>query len=454
MTQYRTWAFALAFAAVTCSGIKPVDDYSSKTRIRKELIGADAVAKDAGVTELARAADAGTTADDLDPTAPLFAGKRMTLYASLAFLSVALLTGSIVAFLFWRQGPGFVACILMHLIAGSTMTSTVVFIYSLGFKYQASVTGAHFVFIGCVCFAVMLICPNRLGTKLVVPTRHEFLAMILPIAIFCCLNYGLNNTALAHSTVSFNELIGTATPLVSIVVLLVIGLPFDLRLLGPVCIVVLGCALTAAGDLKWSLLGFGFASLANIARASKVVTQQVVLTGQTRDKFDPCSLLAWVCVPSFVLILAWTILVDGMAPLVALRDSEHQGWLVLAIMVSCVNALVLDLTALFVVKQLGAVGAEVVGSAKSGLTVLSGIALFHDKFSLIDCFGFAFVLLGLFVYTRMEAQVKERAAMMSLDQDLAKGVGTGKTGSIGSTNPFEESTAAESSAERKFVSVH
>merc|ERR1740121_334399 len=83
-----------------------------------------------------------------------------------------------------------------------------------------------------------------------------------------------------------------------------------------------------------------------------------------------------------------------------------------AIFISCVNATVLNLSQLFVTKDLGAVGSQVAGQAKSVLTIMGGMVLFEEPVTVVQIAGFLQVLVGVFMYSTMDQSkgVKQRLA--------------------------------------------
>merc|ERR1740123_1180176 len=98
-----------------------------------------------------------------------------------------------------------------------------------------------------------------------------------------------------------------------------------------------------------------------------------------------------------------------MKPYVALRalaPAQLHG-LVFAILLSCVNATILNLSQLYVTKDLGAVGGQLVAQAKMVLTVLGGMVLFGETFSQLEVVGFLLSLIGVFTFSRMDQAFKE-----------------------------------------------
>lgn len=200
----------------------------------------------------------------------------------------------------------------------------------------------------------------------------------------------------------------------TVAVLLVFGVKFDMQLLLPVLVVVFGCVLTVKGAAGFSAIGFALVGFGNLTRAVKGAGQQVLMTGEAKERFDPFTLLAWMCLAAAVVMLIFSFVTEGSAPYHKLqqeREEEGSSGTLIAIGISAVNAVVLNLTSLYVVRELGAVGIILVGQTKAVLTVIGGVVLFGEVVSKMQCVGFAVVLLGTIVYSNMERTLKEKAAI-------------------------------------------
>merc|ERR1719499_2468803 len=107
---------------------------------------------------------------------------------------------------------------------------------------------------------------------------------------------------------------------------------------------------------------------------------------------------------------------EGLLPYRVLADREGPAMqsLVLSILMSCVNATVLNLSQLFVTKDLGAVGGQLVAQAKMILTVLGGMVLFGETFSQLELAGFVIALVGVYSFSRLDQAFKEEEKKRAL----------------------------------------
>lgn len=328
----------------------------------------------------------------------------------LAYPLAMMCVACMISVIYWPRGLAVVFMILAYVFALSTMKLCVKYVFTTkGFAFPKFLTAVHFVASSVFGFAVLHFRSRAKGGKeIVVPSFREATLTIFPIALSFAVSIGATNMALGFCSVAFSEIVGSTQPIYTVAVLLALGVEFDARLLLPVLVVVFGCGLSVTGAAEFSTVGFALVGVGNLARAVKGAGQQVLMTGETRERFEPLTLLAWMCLAASAVMLLFSGLTEGAAPYHKLGD--NSGTLV-AIAVSAVNACALNLTSLHVLRELGAVGIILVGQTKAVLTVLGGVVLFGEEVSEIQCIGFAVVLLGTFAYSNMESSLKQKAAL-------------------------------------------
>merc|ERR1719410_1635657 len=76
--------------------------------------------------------------------------------------------------------------------------------------------------------------------------------------------------------------------------------------------------------------------------------------------------------------------------------------LIIAVLGSCVNATILNMAQLWVTKDLGAVGSQIVVQSKTMLTILGAMAFFGEPVTWLEAFGFTTVLVGVFLFSHAE----------------------------------------------------
>jgi len=184
------------------------------------------------------------------------------------------------------------------------------------FAFPKFLTGFHFFCSGLTCFLVRLRARSLTGAGLIaVPTVTEVFAFLLPISLATSVSVGADNMSLEYCSVAFNEMLSSTTCVFTVGLVILIGLPFNKWLLLPTAAVAMGCAISSVGEVNASLTGMLLVCLANTARSSKATFQQKLMTGESQERFDPCTLLMWVSVPSTILMFSSSFLPEGLKPM-------------------------------------------------------------------------------------------------------------------------------------------
>lgn len=229
--------------------------------------------------------------------------------------------------------------------------------------------------------------------------------LIVPVSFCYALSIGACNVALMYANIGFVEMILSCGPVCTAVVCLILGLGFDTRLVLPVLLVTMGMALCATGEMMLSWIGFALAFVSTLARAFRSALTQQLLSGDAGLSLRPVEMLAWMSVPSTFWMLTWSVFTEGVEPyepLVGVNARALSG----AIAVTCINALCLNLSQVFVLKHLGAVGTVVTGNLKGVLILLGGIALFGEVIQLTQVLGYMIEVCGILWYSKIDEAIK------------------------------------------------
>lgn len=310
-----------------------------------------------------------------------------------------------IAVMYRHKASSTIAVILLYMISLSTMKLSVKTIFmEYMFVHPRFLTACHLLMSAIVGLALMVVRNYYRRSVLAVPTQMEFMFRLVPIGTAWTLSIGLENFSLMFCSAAFTEIMGSIAPVTTVIVIIVLGMRFKYQLLAPILLVFLGCCISVKGEVQFSGFGMGLCLGACMCRSVKAVLQQEVMTGQLRSKFDPVTLLTWQCSIAFFVMFVWSLISEGAAPyiqLASLVPSRLWGTL-LAVLVSAVNAVVLNLLGLFVIRELGALGVQLVSQVKAILTVLGDMALLGEPVSLVEVAGFATTLLGVFLFARID----------------------------------------------------
>jgi len=286
-------------------------------------------------------------------------------------------------------------------------------VYTKDFKYPIFVTSLHLLFSSAVAFGLMFYRYFKEGVKPGSPSISEFFCGILPIALTFGFSIGAENSSLTLVSASFSEVIGAMAPVFTAFLSIAMGLDFPWPCLIPIAVVIAGSCVTIAGEMRFSKMGLALLLASGFMRAGKGVMQQKLMTGAIKEKFDPVTTMAWTCLVSWVELAIYSACMEGMGPFRAMAGHNAHGGAIAvgplmgAILVSCVVALGLNLSALFVIKRLGAVGMQMIAQMKSILTVGGGIAFLGEIFTVKQKIGFAVVLLGVYAFATLKRKLDE-----------------------------------------------
>lgn len=310
----------------------------------------------------------------------------------------------IVISMYWKHGAGVIIRVLLYLASLSTVKMSVRRLFKVYlFDFPQFLTGLHLLLSGLFC--CMMLMMQSADKRSPTPSWRCMFVMILPISLAFGCSIAAGNAALVDASTSFVEMVSSSTPVCTVSIAVLFNQPFHQKLMWPVVLTSIGLVLCASGAVEFSMLGFVFSMLATLLRSLKAVLQQILMVGQNAQ-LQPLELLAWVSVPSVVFMLGWSLATEGLQPYYMLAEGSYG--LMISIGLTCVNAVILNVMATFVVKDLGAVGAQLCGQLKGLLTVLGGMAVLEETVLPQQAAGYGLVLLGVFWYTQIESQFKAK----------------------------------------------
>jgi len=315
-----------------------------------------------------------------------------------------------VSAMFYPMGVAVVCQVVLYVSCLAFVKIALKFVYAYDFDYPKFITSVHLLVSSTAAFIVLAHRNITAGKSIPVPTRDELFFGIIPIASTFGFSIASENSALVFVSAAFSEVVASTNPVMSFSLTWLLGLGANFALLPPIGVVILGCAISVEGEMYFSTMGLALLLLSVFFRGLKAVMQQKLMTGETKEKFDPVTLMAWTCMFAFLVVTAYSVLTEGAEPWNALAGSKDLGGLTAALLASAVIACTLNISALFVIRQLGAVGMQMVSQMKSLLVVIGGIALLGESFTNVQKVGFGIVLSGVWWYSRIVRQGNEAKA--------------------------------------------
>merc|ERR1719204_2241413 len=272
---------------------------------------------------------------------------------------------AIVAIMFWPMGLNVVVQVVLYVSCLAFVKIALKLVYERDFNFPKFVTAVHLLISSSAAFTVIIYRRCKTGDPIPVPTKDELLYGIIPIASTFGLSIASENSALVFVSAAFSEVVASTNPVMSFILTWAFGLGCEPKLLPPIAVVVLGCLVSVEGELHFSMLGLALLLLSVFFRGLKAVMQQKLMTGSTKEKFDPVTLMAWSCLVAFFVVGGYSAATEGAAPVMAIAGAKDLAALLGVILFSAAIACTLNLAALFVIKQLGAVGMQMVSQMKA-----------------------------------------------------------------------------------------
>lgn len=318
------------------------------------------------------------------------------------------LTIALVVFLYYSKGPLVIFKVIVYLMALSTIKAVVKLVQDgCTFDFPLFLTGTHFVSAAVVAFAMLMCNRFRTGEKMERPSIANIGTRFAPIALAFAGSVAMGNLALVYSTTAFVEIVGSCSPIFTVAMAVLMKQPFDMRLLAPCFVVFIGCALTSKGEPRFSMLGLFFGAGSNVPRAVKTVLTQMLLA-KDAVAFSPLEVLLWTSVPSSAIMFSWSLIQEGTSPYHLWYQQGLVSNLTGSLLLSCVNATVLNIVLLYVIRDLGAVGTQIVAQVKALLVIIGGMCFLKEKVSALELCGFLLVAIGVFSYNNIESRLKEK----------------------------------------------
>jgi len=335
-----------------------------------------------------------------DDTFDLFAETHQPelLYCGAVIFVVSLLIG-----LYHSRGVCVVVAILSYVGALSSMSMLIRNCYvNVGFKYPQFLTATHFVFTAMVGLTVLFYRSVRQGSKINVPDLNCFLKGLLPVAIAFTLSLGFANNGLLLTNAHFYEMIGSSTPLCTAGIAYLLGRGFEKRLMPPLALITMSLLVIAFGEISLSLLGLMACLGGVVGRGCKSTLQHALMGGSEWKAMDPIEVAVWTSLTCFILMAAWSLASEGLAP-----HRDILAWHTIeAVLYTCIGASILNIAALFVLRELGPVAQQVVGQLKGVLSVVGAVATFGEQVSLQQGIGYSVLMVGIYFYNKKDMEIK------------------------------------------------
>jgi solute carrier family 35 protein E4 len=283
------------------------------------------------------------------------------------------------------------------------------------FKYPLTITIIHMVFSWVMCFVQL----NFISApkKRRVLSIKEQLEKVAPLSICFSLSVACGNLALKYIFPSFNQMLGSMTPLVTVAIAVFFQAKrYNFWTWVSIPVICGGLAMCSVKEVNFNVWGLFFAVSATLLRALKTIVQGKLLQGG--DKMDSVTLLFYMAPWAALFLASLSAFSEGLEPLVevvhGLMGANSAGqkltggpMLLLMLLVSGLNACLLNVANFSVTSYTSPLTMQVLGNVKNCMSIIISVAIFKNDLLPAQAVGVATCLAGVYLYNSRGGVVKE-----------------------------------------------
>ena len=266
-----------------------------------------------------------------------------------------------------------------------------------GFSYPVLLTTIHMI----VCWALsglsLIACMRPPDAR---PAQRRAIAKVRWLSLAFCASVACGNAALQYIYVSFAQMVNSAGPLFTIVLMYAMaGKRYSNEAYASMVPMCGGVMMCAAGEINFNLIGFVAVVASTLLRGVKSILQGRLLTAP-EDKFDSLTLLYHMSGCSIAPLGAYAALVEYPAlydPLLR-HDGAARRWGL--VLLSALVAFFLNLCNFVVTKRTSAVTLQVLGNVKVVFSIGVSLVVFGNTVSQWSVAGCIITLAGVAAYNR------------------------------------------------------
>lgn len=267
-----------------------------------------------------------------------------------------------------------------------------------GLRYPYSITAMHMLFTMVAATAADRFLRGE-GAARTWAQLYEEGKQVLPISLVTGSSLAMNNTALLFGGVAFVTMLSCGTPATTWAIeALRLKTSIQPQMVLGVFIVCLGGMCCVKGSIDFSVAACCLALGANVCRSMKTVWQHDLM----RVHLAPCRLAAWSSFFTFFGMLPLVAAFEGVEGIRQLPSASFAGQM--AVLLSAITALTLNVVQCFAVKQQGPVMASVIGNLQLIMVIVLASVWLHETVTFIEWGGVVLLVAGT-VLTKFKSLV-------------------------------------------------
>ncbi|CAE7589302.1 unnamed protein product [Symbiodinium pilosum] len=277
------------------------------------------------------------------------------------------------------------------------------------YQFPVAITVIHMIFSWMLCRLYIFQFRGGLAGKSLGLAQQ--VKEIMPLSLCFALSVAMGNLSLKYIYPSFNQMLGSMSPLITVLLAVVLQQKrFPLKTWLSMPVICIGLAVCSLKELNFNALGAFYASGATVLRAVKSLIQGRLLS--TSHKMDSVTLLYYMAPWAAMWLMLMMFFLEGGEPLFLLTlaafdlfevDTEGitgAGQVLGLLMLSGLNACLLNIANFLVTSYTSPVTLQVLGNVKSCLSIAVSVAIFRNSLTLEQAFGVCTCLLGVWLYNQ------------------------------------------------------
>jgi len=278
------------------------------------------------------------------------------------------------------------------------------------YNFPLAVTVVHMLFCWLMCFVFL----RYKGANIARPVLgvSKQVVSVVPLAGCVALSVGCGNLALQYIYPSFNQMLGSTTPLITVIMATACeGKRYNSWTWFSLVFICGGLVICSVEEVNFHILGFLASILATVLRAAKSIIQGQLL--HASEMFDAVTLLYYMAPWAAALLMVLSLCVEGMKPITILlygyaSDFEGTRHVLSLLILGGLNACLLNILNFQVTAYTSAVTLNVLGNVKNCIGIGISVLIFRNRFRLEQAVGVAICLLGVSIYQKFGCVVQEK----------------------------------------------
>jgi hypothetical protein len=237
---------------------------------------------------------------------------------------------------------------------------------------------------------------------------HFFFTKILPCGAATAGSHAFGNGAYIYITVAFVQMLKSFTPMVVLIMLTVLKISTPTKeVVASVGLICVGTAISAAGEVNFNWIGFGFMVMAALSESTRLVLSQLLLQNLKFSAIEGQYFLipgAAVCIFTASLLFEYPTMVEKGS--LAIPYNNPFPFFMCGIMGIAINYV-----SFLVIQYSNAVTMKVLGMVRNALLVMFTVMVQGEEVSSLQVMGYGITLIafGFYNYYQVQAHSRKRA---------------------------------------------